>query len=57
MGSASGPDDARRLDEDWDGTPEPLNQTENSASDHNVDDRFYEETTMFSPRRERRILR
>jgi len=44
MGSASGPDDARRLDADWDDTPEPLNQTENRASDHRVDDRFYEET-------------
>jgi hypothetical protein len=49
MGSASGPDDARRLDEDWDGTPEPLNQPENSASDHSVDDRFYEETDGVLP--------
>ncbi len=49
MGSASGPEDARRLDEDWDGTPEPLNQTENSASDHSVDDRSYEETDGVFP--------
>ncbi|MDF9750448.1 hypothetical protein [Arthrobacter sp. ES3-54] len=49
MGSASGPDDARRLDADRDGTPEPLNQTENSASDHRVDDRFYEESDGVLP--------
>ncbi|SFU10768.1 hypothetical protein [Arthrobacter sp. ov118] len=52
MGSASGPDDARRLDADWDGTPEPLNQTENRASDHRVDDRFYEETDGVLPQGE-----
>ncbi len=49
MGSASGPDDARRLDADRDGTPEPLNQTENRASDHSVDDRFHEETDGVLP--------
>ncbi|MET1154832.1 hypothetical protein [Arthrobacter sp.] len=49
MGSASGPDDARRLDADRDGTPEPLNQTENRASDHSADDRFYEETDGVLP--------
>ncbi|MFE4228799.1 hypothetical protein ACFRJ8_13020 [Arthrobacter sp. NPDC056886] len=49
MGGASGPDDARRLDADWDDTPEPLNQTENSASDNGVDDRYYEETDGVIP--------
>ncbi len=49
MDSASGPDDARRLDADWDGTPEPLNQTESLASDHSPDARFYEETDRVFP--------
>ena len=49
MGSASGPDDARRLDEDWDGTPESLNQAENHAADHGGGDRFYEETDGVFP--------
>jgi hypothetical protein len=49
MGSASGPDDARRLDADRDGTPEPLNQTESRASDLSADDRFYEETDGVFP--------
>jgi len=49
MGSASGPDDARGLDADRDGTPEPLNQTENPASDHSADDRHYEETDGVLP--------
>jgi hypothetical protein len=49
MGSASGPDDARRLDADWDGTPESQNQTENRASDPGVDDRSYEETDGVFP--------
>ena len=49
MGSAGGPDDARRLDEDWDGTPESLNQAENHAADHGGGDRFYEETDGVFP--------
>ena len=49
MGSASGPDDARRLDADRDGTPEPLNQTESRASDHSADARSYEETDRVFP--------
>ena len=48
MGSASGPDDARRLDADWDGTPEPLDQTESRASDHSAD-ALYEETDRVFP--------
>lgn len=49
MGSANGPDDAGRLDADWADTPEPLNQTETRASEHSVDDRFYEETDGVLP--------
>lgn len=49
MGGASGPEDEPRLDADWDGTPEPLNQTENRASDPSVDDRFYDETDGVLP--------
>jgi hypothetical protein len=49
MGSASGPDDARRLDADRDGTPEPLDPTESRASDLSADDRFYEETDGVFP--------
>jgi hypothetical protein len=49
MGSEGGPDDARRLDADWDGTPESPNQTENSAADHTVGDRVYEETNGVFP--------
>lgn len=48
MGSASGPDDARRFDADWDGTPEPLDQTESRASDHSTD-ALYEETDRVFP--------
>lgn len=47
MGSASGPDDARPLDGDRDGTPESLNQTEKRSPDHNDDDRFYETDGVF----------
>ena len=49
MGSASGSDDPRRLDADRDGTPEPVNQTENPASDYSVDDSFYDETDRVVP--------
>lgn len=49
MGSATGSDDARRLEADWDGTPEPLNQRENRASDHSADAPFYEETDRVYP--------
>jgi hypothetical protein len=49
MGSEGGPDDARRLDADWDGTPESPNQTENGAADHTVGDRVYEETNGVFP--------
>ena len=48
MGSASGPYDARGLDADRDGTPEPLNQTEDRDSD-SADDRRYEETDGVLP--------
>ena len=49
MGSASGPYDARGLDADRDGTPEPLNQTENRASDTVLTTAATKRLTVFSP--------